>query len=73
VLGLDYDFREFHVYRQLLYRAILRAKELGKEKIFLGFTADEEKGKFGAVSVATSAYIQVRDNFNLSLIGIIKR
>jgi predicted N-acyltransferase len=73
VLGMDYEFREFHVYRQLIYKAILRAKQLGRKKISLGFTADEEKGKFGAVSIPTVSYIQVRDNFNLSVIGIIKR
>ncbi|HKC68093.1 MAG TPA: hypothetical protein VKG26_07670, partial [Bacteroidia bacterium] len=72
VLGLDYGFKEYHVYRQLLFQAILRAKQLDKHKICLGLTADEEKEKFGAKSTQMVAYIQVKDSFNLSVIGLMQ-
>src|ERR1700756_326935 len=72
LLGLDYNFKEYGVYRQLLLQAILRAKQLGKHKIYLGLTANEEKEKFGAKSIPMVAYIQVKDNFNLSVIGLMQ-
>jgi len=72
ILGLDYNFKEYHVYRQLLFQAILRAKQIDKHKIYFGFTADEEKEKFGAKSTQMTAYIQVKDSFNLSVIGLIQ-
>jgi len=73
VLGLNYNFKQYNVYRQLLFTAALRAGQLNKQKIYLGLTADEEKEKFGAKSIPTVAYIQVKDNYNLSIIGIVPR
>jgi hypothetical protein len=72
ILGLDYGFKEYHVYRQLLFQAILRAKQLNKQKIYFGLTADEEKEKFGAKSTQMVAYIQVKDSFNLSVINLMQ-
>jgi hypothetical protein len=39
--------------------------------MFLGFTASEVKGKFGAERLSQSAYIQMQDNFNLSVLNTI--
>jgi 7-keto-8-aminopelargonate synthetase-like enzyme/predicted N-acyltransferase len=73
VLGLDYNFKQYNTYRQLLFTAVLRAKQLGKQKIYLGLTADEEKEKLGAKSIPSVAYIQVKDKYNLSVIGLVPR
>ncbi|MCE3259530.1 MAG: aminotransferase class, partial [Bacteroidetes bacterium] len=72
IIGLDYNYLESHsVYKQMLYRSVLRAGEVKANKMFLGFTASEVKGKFGAERLSQSAYIQMQDNFNLSVLNTI--
>ena len=70
IIGIDYIFnRKFGIYRQALYQIILRAKQLGKEKIFLGFSASVEKKKLGAKVVATNAYLHARDTFQMEVLS----
>lgn len=62
VIGMDYQYNAaFKVYRQALYRLVMRAKELGMEKIHFGFSAGIEKRKVGARAAAAYAYMQHKD------------
>ncbi|MDB4089454.1 bifunctional aminotransferase class I/II-fold pyridoxal phosphate-dependent enzyme/GNAT family N-acetyltransferase [Flavobacteriales bacterium] len=66
LVGIDYETnREHNTYRQAMYRVLLRAKELGYNKVDLGYSATTEKRKFGAKQVQSCAYMQVKDNFNM--------
>lgn len=68
-VGMDYQYaRDFNVYRQLLYRTIMRAKELGYKKIDFGLTAAFEKRKLGAKVTPKVCYVQAKDNFSLELL-----
>ena len=72
VTGIDYDFlKEQHVYTQIMWQAILRAKTLGSTTINLGFTASLKKRRFGAKLVKGVAYVQRKDPFNSELISLI--
>lgn len=74
LIGMDYDhIREFQVYRQLLYRTILRAKTLGVQKIDFGLTAGFEKRKVGARVIDKCAYIQTRDNFAMEALDWLRQ
>lgn len=73
VLGLDYEYlTEYKIYKQLLFQAVMRAVELKSNKIFLGLTASLEKRKLGAKAIKNVAYMQVKDNYNLSVIELLK-
>ena len=64
IMGLDYDYLHTHrVYRQVMYQTVKRALELNREVTYLGFSANIEKGKFGAKPHPRRAYIQVKDTF----------
>jgi 7-keto-8-aminopelargonate synthetase-like enzyme len=74
IIGIDYIFnRKFGIYRQALYRIVLRAKQLGKEKIMFGFSATIEKKKVGAKVVPTFAYMHARDTFQLEVLSSISK
>jgi 7-keto-8-aminopelargonate synthetase-like enzyme/predicted N-acyltransferase len=67
IAGLDYDYLHgAKVYKQVLLQAITRAIQLKSEKIFLGLTASLTKRKFGAVVRPQVAYVQMKDNFDVS-------
>lgn len=66
ILGMNYNYLNSHkLYKQCLFRAVMRGRELGAEKIFFGFSASTEKKKVGAVQVPVYAFVQVKDDFNL--------
>ncbi|AWX43627.1 Glycine C-acetyltransferase [Flagellimonas maritima] len=72
-VGMDYGFLDkYGTYRQLLYRTIERALELGAPKIDFGMTAAFEKRKLGARVHEKYAYLQTRDNFILELLGVME-
>ncbi len=72
-IGMDYRFTEkYHVYRQLLYQTIKRAKQLNFNRIDFGMTASFEKRKVGATVVRKKAYIHARDNYSMELMGIME-
>ena len=69
VLGMDYTYVEsFRLYKQALFQIALRGQALGKQRVFLGMTAAQEKKKFGGVKRARVAYVQAQDNYKLELI-----
>lgn len=70
IIGLDYNCpREHNAYRQAHFQVILRAKALGRKKVRMGFSASVEKRVFGARVYAPCAYIQLRDNYNMEVLG----
>ncbi len=69
IIGLDYRYnREFNIYRQALYQLVVRATELGKKNMDLGFSASIEKMKMGAKPISVHAYMNSRDNFNQAVL-----
>ena len=72
IVGLDYEYvYEYNCYKQILYQTVLRAKNLGCEKLDLAFTAELEKKKLGAQKVNVFAYVQSSDHLNGSIIEFI--
>jgi hypothetical protein len=73
VVGMDYQFsRDYNIYRQLLYRTIMRAKTLGFKRIDFGLTAGFEKRKVGAQVIEKCCYIQTRDNFAMEALEFLR-
>jgi len=69
IIGLDYRYnKEYNIYRQSLYQLVVRATELRKKNIELGFSASIEKMKMGARPVAVHAYMNSKDNFNQAVL-----
>lgn len=72
-VGLDYDYVVNHgCYRQGLYQSLIRAKELGCNKFYLGMDAAVEKKRFGVTVIPACAYVQTNDNYNMELIGVMQ-
>jgi 7-keto-8-aminopelargonate synthetase-like enzyme len=70
IIGIDYDFQDkYKSYRQAIYRVVMRAKELGKEQIKIGYSASKEKQKFGAITIDSVAYMQAKDNYSLEAVS----
>jgi len=73
LIGMDYSCpKEFNLYRQLLFQAIKRARELNLNKIDFGVSATFEKRKLGATVIPKVAYIQARDNFSMELMATLQ-
>lgn len=73
LIGMDYSYaKEFQLYRQLLFQAIKRARELNLSKIDFGVSATFEKRKLGATVIPKVAYIQARDNFSMELMATLQ-
>ena len=72
IAGIDYDFaEENNVYPQTMWQTILRANHHKSKKLFLGYTASQNKRKFGAKVLKNVAYVQMKDNFNSQIISLI--
>ena len=70
IIGLDYTHNaDFKIYRQALYQVVLRAKILGKKRVNLGFSADIEKKKLGALSSPIYAFMQIRDSYHAQILA----
>lgn len=70
MIGLDYKYqKEFKCYKQALYQSIMRCHAKGLKKINLGFSASFEKHKVGAEAIPTVAYMQIKDNYNMTVIA----
>ena len=70
IIGLDYTYnKQFGIYRQALYQLALRAHQLKKKKILLGFSANIEKKKFGAKTITTFAYMHISDSYNMEALS----
>jgi len=65
IVGLNYDFVASHgTYKQILYRSVWRAWEMGCTKLDLAYTADRIKKKVGAKQLQVTAFVQSTDHFN---------
>ncbi len=71
ILVMDYTYRYQHIYSQVLRQVVLRAQALHLKYINLGLTASLNKRKFGAEAVQQVAFIQIQDNYNMSVINAI--
>jgi 7-keto-8-aminopelargonate synthetase-like enzyme len=70
IIGMDYAYnKEYKIYRQALYRLVLRAAQLGKKKIYLGFSASIEKKKVGAKQYAAYGYMQTNDTYSMQVLA----
>ena len=70
IVGLDYDYvRTFNTYKQILYRTVWRAWDLGCTHLDLAFTAELEKKKIGARPYPVCIYVQSTDHFNQAVIA----
>lgn len=68
IIGLDYAAVASHdVYKQMLYRTVLRARELGCSTIDLAYTAVLAKKKVGARPHPRCAYVQIADHYSQAL------
>ncbi len=73
ILGLDYNYlSQYKTYKQMLFQIILKAIGNKNNKVYLGLTASLEKRKLGAEAIRNVAYIQIKDNYNLSVIELLK-
>ena len=62
--GLDYNFvKTYGAYRQLLYRMVTRALDLGLSRIHMGMDAELEKRRVGAKAQLVGMYFQTEDAF----------
>lgn len=69
IMGLNYDYSKSHqIYSQALFQAIKRGNQLNKEIIYLGFSADFAKQKYGAKAIPEFAFMKVDDTYNFELI-----
>jgi len=63
-VGLDYRYLDSHkVYKQVLYRTVMRASELGCTEIQLGLTATLEKKKLGASVFPQAGFVRMENHF----------
>ena len=69
IMGLNYEYVEsMNLYKQAIFQLVKRANYLNKEKVFLGYSADYEKQKYGADTIPLYAFIKLDDAFNTELI-----
>ena len=70
ICGLDYKYvRSQALYRQLYRHQVRRAQELGVSRIFLGWSAELEKRRFGARPHESVMYLKVLDSSVLEELG----
>ncbi len=73
IVGLDYDYVNSHgVYRQAIRQALLRARELGAERILFGMGAPLEKQRFGAQARAQYGYVQSADHYSHEVLATLE-
>jgi 7-keto-8-aminopelargonate synthetase-like enzyme len=69
IVGLNYDFQDkYEIYKQLIFQTIKRGNDLDMKTVFLGYSADYEKQKYGAISNSKFAFVKFEDTYNLELI-----
>ncbi|HSH68256.1 MAG TPA: GNAT family N-acetyltransferase, partial [Bacteroidia bacterium] len=71
MIGMDYTYTDQHIYSQILWQIVLRAQQLNLEFINLGLTSSQNKRKFGAEVIQQVAFVQISDNYNMSVINTI--
>ncbi len=69
VLGIDYNFVESHgLYRQAIFQLVKRASHQNIDRIHMGFTADIEKRRFGAIQQPRVAFALIDDTYTMQVI-----
>jgi 7-keto-8-aminopelargonate synthetase-like enzyme len=71
VVGMDYSYADQDIYSQILWQLVLRAQQLHLKNVGLGLSSSINKRKFGAESIPQVAFIQIQDNYNMSIINSI--
>lgn len=72
IVGLDYDYvYSLNSYKQILYQTLIRAKQLGKKRLDLAFTAELEKKKIGARPNSVFGFLQLSSHFNAAVLDTI--
>ena len=72
IVGLDYDYvYVLNSYKQILYQTLIRAKQLGKKRLDLAFTAELEKKKIGARPISVFGFLQLSNHFNSAVLDTI--
>ncbi len=67
--GSNYAYqKEYRPYSCALYETVLYAKRNNFKLLNLGYTADREKRKVGALQRKAYAFIQLQDDFNMAVI-----
>ncbi|MCH2225388.1 MAG: aminotransferase class I/II-fold pyridoxal phosphate-dependent enzyme [Crocinitomicaceae bacterium] len=69
-IGMNYNDLEKDIYPQILWQTIKRAKSLNSSKVTLGFTASQNKRKFGAKVQKKYAVVKSKDDFMLSSMSL---
>jgi 7-keto-8-aminopelargonate synthetase-like enzyme len=70
LIGFDSNTNKAHnVYRQGIARIIHWAHSQGMQELALGFGSDFEKHKLGSQTTQSSAFMQLKDHYNLEVIG----
>lgn len=64
LVGLDYDFIQDDIYSQIIWQTVKRANSV-KKQLNLGYTASQNKRKFGAQIQQTCAMVKTLDNYHL--------
>jgi 7-keto-8-aminopelargonate synthetase-like enzyme/predicted N-acyltransferase len=65
LIGMNYNYlQQYKIYKQSLYRILLRAKELGCTKINMGFGAGLEKRKLNCNGMSNYSLIHMNDLFS---------
>ena len=73
IIGMDYTYlASHHIYKQALYRMIMRGRELNCTNIQLGFSASTPKRNMNCKAVNTFAFVQVNDHFNSDFLQNLK-
>ncbi len=65
VIGIDYAYAACSIYKQIMYRVVVSARNRGYERLLFGLSADVEKRKLGADQVEKVAFVNMYDQFNL--------
>ena len=69
IMGLNYDYLQSHsIYKQAIFQIVKRGNQLNKKTVYLGFSADYEKQKYGAKGIPKHAFIRVDDTYNFELL-----
>jgi len=71
MIGMDYAYTDQHIYPQILWQLVMRAQQLDLQHLHLGVTSSQNKRKFGADILQQVAFVQVQDNYNMSVINAI--
>lgn len=72
--GMDYNYvQNCNLYPNILWQIIKRSNELNIPLTLLGLTASQNKRKFNAKQIRKVGFLQMKDNFSLSLINAISK